>query len=302
MSATTAGTPPRTDDAPAEVRPLRHRWRWIAVFIAALIGAQVVYSMVTNEAFRWQTYSEFLFSPQILNGLGVTLLLTIIAMTLGVLLGTVIAVWRMSSNRVLSGFAWFYAWIFRGTPTLVQLIFFYNLAALYPEIGISIPFGPLLVSADTNTLITPMIAAILGLGLNEAAYMSEIIRGGLMSVPRGQTEAARGLGMTPWQTFRRIVFPQAVRVITPATFNQIIGMLKYTSLVSVLSLGDLLYAAEHIFSRNFQPIPLLMVASTWYLACTSVLMIVQFFLERRINRGATAGTRTAKSRRQEALS
>lgn len=266
------------------------------MLVAIVIIAQVIYSMATNQAFRWPTFFQYLFSPQILEGLGITLALTAAAMILGMLLGTLIAVWRMSSNRVLSGFAWFYAWIFRGTPTLVQLIFFYNLAALYPQIGLGIPFAPLFVSWDTNTVITPMIAAILGLGLNEAAYMSEIVRGGLMSVPRGQVEAARGLGMSPWQSFSRIVLPQAVRVITPATFNQIIGMLKYTSLVSVLSIGDLLYVAEQIFSRNFQPIPLLLVASTWYLLCTSVLMVVQFFIERRINRGMRTVVRAPRRR------
>ncbi|MCH6230826.1 amino acid ABC transporter permease [Microbacterium sp. CFH 31415] len=272
-------------EAPPQVHPARHRWRWVAVVIAALIIAQVLLSMMTNEAFRWGTFLEYLFSAQILDGLAVTLMLTAISMTLGIVLGTVVAVWRMSSNRVLSGFAWFFAWLFRGVPTLVQLVFFYNFAALYPTISIGVPFLEPWVSWDTNTLITPMLAAILGLGLNEAAYMSEIIRGGLMSVPRGQVEAARGLGMTPWQAFSRIVMPQATRVITPATFGQMIGMLKYTSLVSVLSIGDLLYNAEQIFSRNFQPIPLLMVASVWYLFCTSVLMLAQYFIERRINRG-----------------
>ncbi len=279
-----------TAAAPAAVHPLRHRWRWIAVVIAIVIIAQVVVSMVTNEAFRWATFLEYLFSPPILSGLLITLTLTAVSMALGIVLGTVIAVWRMSTNPVLSGFAWFFAWLFRGVPTLVQLVFFYNLAALYPQISIGIPFLEPFASWDTNTIITPMLAAILGLGLNEAAYMSEIIRGGLMSVPRGQIEAARGLGMSPWLTFRRIVMPQATRIIIPATSSQVIGMLKYTSLVSVLSIGDLLYNAEQIFSRNFQPIPLLMVASVWYLVCTSILMIGQHFIERRINRSMLATT------------
>jgi len=282
------------------VHPLRHRWRWVAIAIAVLIVAQVLISVVTNEAFRWGTFFEYLFSPQVLNGLGMTLLLTVISMALGIVLGTVIAVWRMSSNPVLSGFAWFFAWLFRGVPTLVQLVFFYNLAALYPVIALGLPWGEPWVAWDTNVVITPMLAAILGLGLNEAAYMSEIIRGGLISVPRGQIEAARGLGMSPWQTFSRIVMPQATRVITPATFGQIIGMLKYTSLVSVLSIGDLLYNVEQIFSRNFQPIPLLMVASVWYLACTSALMVIQHFVERRINRGSRA--RVASRSRMEKAS
>ena len=255
-----------------------------------------------RRAFAWDTYAKYLFSAPILAGLQLTIALTIAAMALGIVLGVVLAVWRMSDNRILSGFAAFYIWLFRGTPTLVQLIFFYNLSALYPRLGIGIPFGPTLLSGETNALITtPLIAGILGLGLNEAAYMSEIVRGGLLSVPRGQTEAAKGLGMSPFQSFRRIIFPQSVRVIIPATFNNIIGMLKYTSLVSVLSLGDLLYATEQIYARNFAPIPLLLVASTWYLVCTSVLMIAQHYIERAINKGSAPLklTRRAKAPRLE---
>ncbi|WP_433618543.1 amino acid ABC transporter permease [Dactylosporangium sp. CA-139114] len=263
----------------------RHPWRWVSVVIALLLVVRMVVSMITNDAYRWDVFAQYLFSEAILSGLLLTLEVTAMAMALGIVLGVVIAVCRMSRNPILSSFAWFYTWIFRGTPTLVQLIFFYNLSALYPKVTLGIPFGPDLHSWPTNALISAMVAGVLGLGLNEAAYMSEIVRGGLLSIDRGQTEAAMGLGMTPWQTFRRIVLPQAVRVIIPPTFNNIIGMLKYSSLVSVLSLGDLLYVSEQIFSRNFQPIPLLLAASTWYLLCTSVLMVGQIYIERIFGKG-----------------
>ncbi|WP_432988841.1 amino acid ABC transporter permease [Dactylosporangium sp. CA-233914] len=276
---------------PFRVVKQRHPWRWVSVAIALLLAGRLVVSMITNDAYRWDVFAQYMFSEAILSGLLLTLEVTAMAMALGIVLGIVIAVCRMSRNPILSNFAWFYTWIFRGTPTLVQLIFFYNLSALYPKVTLGIPFGPDLHSWPTNALISAMVAGVLGLGLNEAAYMSEIVRGGLLSIDRGQTEAAMGLGMTPWQTFRRIVLPQAVRVIIPPTFNNIIGMLKYSSLVSVLSLGDLLYVSEQIFSRNFQPIPLLLAASTWYLACTSILMVGQIYIERIFGKGvARAGS------------
>lgn len=188
------------------------------------------------------------------------------------------------SDPLLKGFSLTYGWLFRGTPILVQLIIFYNLSALYPQLHLSVPFGGTLWQANTNALISPLVAAILGLALHEAAYMSEIVRGGILSVNRGQWEAAMGIGMTRRQTFSRIVLPQSLKVILPPTFNQIIGMLKYTSLVSVLSLSELLYTTEQIYSQSFKPIPLLFVATTWYLICTSILMLALWFMERRLER------------------
>ncbi|MEO3777600.1 amino acid ABC transporter permease [Micromonospora sp. B11E3] len=287
MDSATAEPRELTREAPEALHVVkqRHPWRWVSVAVALVLAAQMVVSMVTNDAYRWDVFAEYLFSEAILSGLLLTLEVTVLAMSLGIVLGIVIALCRMSQNPILSRFAWFYTWIFRGTPTLVQLIFFYNLSALYPRLTLAIPFGPELHSWPTNAVISAMVAGVLGLGLNEAAYMSEIVRGGLLSIDRGQTEAAKGLGMTPWHTFRRIVLPQAIRVIIPPTFNNIIGMLKYSSLVSVLSLGDLLYVSEQIFSRNFQPIPLLLVASAWYLVCTSILMVAQIYIERIFGRG-----------------
>jgi len=193
---------------------------------------------------------------------------------------------------VVSGAASAYVWFFRGTPLLVQLIFWFNLAALYPTLGFGIPFGPAFVEVDTNSLITPLLAAILGLGLNEGAYMSEIVRAGLLSVDPGQTDAAEALGMRKVQVFRRIVLPQAMRVIIPPTGNETISMLKTTALVSVIAIPDLLFAVQVIYSRNFDVIPLLITASLWYLLVTTVLSIGQYFIERHFKRGDRARERS----------
>jgi polar amino acid transport system permease protein len=196
-------------------------------------------------------------------------------------------VMRLSPNPLVSGASSFYIWFFRGTPVLVQLLFWYNIAALYPMIGLGIPFGPAVVHANANTLITSFVAAILGLGLNEGAYMAEIVRAGIISVDEGQGDAAQSLGMTRLQTMRRIVLPQAMRVIIPPTGNETISMLKTSSLASVIALGELLYAVQAIYSANFKTIPLLIVASIWYIVCTSVLYVGQFYLERYYGRGGT---------------
>jgi polar amino acid transport system permease protein len=202
-------------------------------------------------------------------------------------LGVVLAVMRLSPNPLVSGSSWLYIFFFRGTPVLVQLLFWYNIGALYPQISLGIPFGPAFVHPDANTLITAYRAAILGLGLNEGAYMAEIIRAGIISVDEGQSDAARSLGMTRLQTMRRIVLPQAMRVIIPPTGNETISMLKTTSLASAIAVPELLYAVENIFSQNFKEIPLLIDASIWYLVCTSILYVGQYYLERYYGRGST---------------
>jgi polar amino acid transport system permease protein len=200
-------------------------------------------------------------------------------------LSVAIATLRLSVNPLLSGFSSGYIWFFRGTPVLVQLIFWYNLAALYPEINIGIPHVFILYQGSTNDLITPYTAAILGLGLNEAAYMAEIIRAGMASVDHGQQEAARALGMNKGQWLRRIILPQAIPFIIPPTGNQVIGMLKTTSLVSVISLSDLLYSAQSIYSRTFENIPLLIVACIWYLVATTLLSWLQARIENHFRKG-----------------
>jgi polar amino acid transport system permease protein len=274
---------------PEEIRavPVRHPGRWVAAAVVLVIAAAAINSVVTNPRFEWSVVGHYLFDERVLEGLRVTLELTVIAMAIGVALGILLASMRLSPNPLVSGSSWLYIWFFRGTPVLVQLIFWYNIAALYPKIGLGIPFGPSFVHPDANTLIKPFTAAILGLGLNEGAYMAEIVRAGIISVEEGQDDAARALGMTRLQTMRRVVLPQAMRVIIPPTGNETISMLKTTSLVSVIAVADLLYAVTNIASTNFKLIPLLIVASIWYLACTSILYIGQFYLERYYGRGSS---------------
>ena len=267
--------------------PLRHWGRWISAAIMLLIVAAMCQSFITNPRFHWDMVSKYLLDPAIVRGLVMTIWLTVAAMSIGTLLGTVLAVMRISHNPVLSSFSMGYAWLFRGTPLLVQLIFWYNLAALYPTINLGVPFGPTLFSFNANDYITVYVAALLGLSLNEGAYMSEIVRSGLNAVPTGQREAAEALGMNSRRVLFRIILPQALRVILPPAGNQLIGMLKTTSLVSVIAMQELLYSAQLIYQTNFQPIPLLIVASIWYLALTTVLSILQYFIERHFAKGHT---------------
>jgi polar amino acid transport system permease protein len=279
---------------PDEIRavPVRRPGRWIAAAIVLVIAAALVRSVITSPGFQWGVVGEYLFDDRILEGLVVTIELTVIAMAIGVVLGVILAVMRLSPNPLLSRASWLYIFFFRGTPVLVQLLFWYNIAALYPKLSLGIPFGPAFVHPNANTLITAFRAGILGLGLNEGAYMAEIVRAGIISVDEGQTDAAQSLGMTRVQTLRRIVLPQAMRVIIPPTGNETISMLKTTSLASVITVTELLYAAQLIYSVNFKPIPLLITVSIWYLVCTSVLYVGQFYLERHYARGATRGIST----------
>ncbi len=266
--------------------PVRRPGRWLAAAIVVVLAVALVRSVVDNPNFEWDVVGEYLFDGRILHGLRLTIELTVIAMAIGIVLGVLLAVMRLSPNWLVSGASSFYIWFFRGTPVLVQLLFWYNIAALYPKIGIGVPFGPSFIHADANTLITPFAAAILGLGLNEGAYMAEIVRAGIISVDPGQSDAAQSLGMTRLQTMRRIVLPQAMRVIIPPTGNETISMLKTSSLASVIVVTELLYAAQLIYSVNFKTIPLLIVASVWYIVCTSVLYVGQYYLERHYGRGA----------------
>ncbi len=221
----------------------------------------------------------------------ITIVLTVVAMAIGILLGVLLAVMRQSPNPIVSRSSWLYIWFFRGTPLLVQILFWYNITSLFPTIDLGVPFGPALIHAHGNKLITTFVAAILGLGLNEGAYMAEIVRAGIISVGEGQTDAAASLGMSRLMTMRRIVLPQAMRVILPPTGNETISMLKNTSLVSVIAYSELLYSAQLIYDVNFKTIPLLIVASVWYLALTSVLYVGQFFIERRYGRGFSRAER-----------
>ena len=273
----------RPDDITAV--PVRRPGRWIAAAVIIVIAAALIRSVVTNSRFEWSVVGDYLFDKRILEGLALTIQLTVVAMVVGVVLGVVLAVMRQSVNPLVSRASWLYIWFFRGTPVLVQLLFWYNIAALYPKLALGIPFGPAFVHPDVNKLITAYRAGILGLGLNEGAYMAEIVRAGMISVDPGQTDAAQSLGMTRVQTLRRIVLPQAMRVIIPPTGNETISMLKTTSLVSVIAVSELLYSAEQIYAVNYKTISLLIVASVWYIVCTSVLYVGQHYLERYYGRG-----------------
>ena len=267
---------------------MRHPGRWVAGAVVLLLVAIVVYSVATNPRFGWGTFGDFFFDHRILHGVVVTIELTGISMAIGIVLGVLLAVMRLSPNPLVAASSWTYVWLFRGTPVLVQILFWSFISALYPRISFGVPFGgPELLHGSANAVITPFVAAILALGLNEGAYMAEIVRAGIISVDEGQTEAAHALGMTRLKTMRRIVLPQAMRVIIPPTGNETISMLKTTSLVSVIAYSELLYSAQLIYSVNYLQIPLLLVASAWYLIMTTVLSIGQYYIERRFSRGAS---------------
>jgi polar amino acid transport system permease protein len=283
---------------PEEIKavPVRHPGRWVAALIVLIIAASLVRSAILDtgphKGFGWGVVGDYLFDPRVLHGTVVTIRLTALAMAIGIVLGVVLAVMRLSPNWLISRASWIYIWFFRGTPLLVQILFWNNIGALYKTIVLGVPFGgPGLIHANPNTLIPTSVAVVLALGLNEGAYMAEIVRAGIISVSEGQTEAAQSLGFTRLQVMRLIVLPQAIRVIVPPTGNEVISMLKNTSLASVVAYGELLYAVQLIYSVNYQTIPLLIVASIWYLVMTSVLYVGQYFIERRYGRGFTRAQR-----------
>jgi polar amino acid transport system permease protein len=278
--------PSQSQPDPIKAIPVRHPGRWAAMVIIAVIAAMVIHSVVYNPNWQWSFQWENAFATPVLKGVWTTLWLTALSMIMGVVLGVILAVMRLSPNPVLSGTAWFYVWLFRGTPVLVQLVIWGNLNSLYRTISLGIPFGPEWFVFETRDLIPPVAAALLGLGLNEAAYMSEIIRAGILSVDEGQSEAASALGLSRMQTLRRIVLPQAMRVVVPPTGNETISMLKTTSLVAYVPYVELFFQTSAIGSRTFQPFPMLIMASLWYLAMTSVLMIGQYYIERHYARGS----------------
>lgn len=277
-----------TDNRVAEltVHSRRHPIRLVISSVVLALAVYVVYSVATNSRFGWRIVGQFLFDQRILHGLYTTLLLTLETTVIGLVLGVLVAVMRLSPIPVLALPAWLFTVFFRGTPLLVQIIFWYNLAALYPKIGIGIPGGWTFYSANANELITPLAAGLLALGLNEGAYMSEIIRAGIIGIDKGQSEAGTALGMKPRRVLRRIVLPQAMRTIIPPMGNEIIGLLKGTALVSVIAVTELLFSAQAIYSQNLETIPLLMVASIWYLLATTIMSIGQFYLERHYGRGS----------------
>jgi polar amino acid transport system permease protein len=279
------GTPPEQIVAV----PLRHWGRWLAAILLLVAVALLLRLVISSHFASWVVIKRFLTNKSILQGLRNTVIISVLAQALGIVLGVIFAVMRLSKNPVLSVTSWLYIWFFRGTPVLVQLLFWFNaVPAVFKTFAISIPFTHVvLYHKPMVKFMTPFMAALLGLGLNEGAYMAEIVRAGIISVDEGQTEAAQALGMAGPLVMRRIVLPQAMRVIIPPTGNEFISMLKTSSLASVITYGELLRRAGDIYSTNLRVVDLLLVASFWYLVLTSLATIGQFYLERRFARGAT---------------
>lgn len=265
--------------------PVRHPGRWVAAAVVLVLVAMFVHFLVTSDALDWPEQRKFITSAAVLKGVRNTILLTVAAMVGGMILGTILALMRMSANPLLSSASWCYLWFFRGTPLYTQLLIWGAIGTLFPTVGIGIPFGPEFETWKTQELVTPMLAAGLGLILNEAAYMAEIVRAGILSVDEGQQEAASALGMSRTQTMGRIVLPQAMRVIVPPTGNEVLSMMKNTSLVAAVPFSELTFTAQTIYASTYKIIPMLVMACLWYLLLSSVLMIGQFYLERYFSRG-----------------
>ncbi|WP_157008925.1 amino acid ABC transporter permease [Agromyces laixinhei] len=274
---------------PTKIVRVKHPWR-VAFAVALLaIVAVVVIDAAQRAAFDWPTVGKYVFDQRVSQAAGYTLLLTVLAMVIGVVLGVILAVMRQSENPVLKAIAWVWLWVFRGTPVYVQLVFWGLLSTIYTSIDLGVPFMEPWISFPTTALLNTFWLAVIGLALNESAYMAEIVRAGLLSVDHGQSEAATALGMGWGKSMRRIVLPQAMRVIIPPTGNEVISMLKTTSLVTAVPFTLELYTrTRDISAAIFAPVPLLIVASIWYLAITSILMVGQYFLEKRFARGVGA--------------
>jgi polar amino acid transport system permease protein len=292
-----AGAPPA--DSPSQpsepltaqsVLPLRRPGRWIVTAVVLVLVAQIAHGLATNPFYQWDRFRYWFLRPTILDGLGITLEVTALSAVLGLLGGVLLALGRLSPSPVLRAVSWVYTWLFRSVPLIVVLIFLYNFSALYKTLSLGVPFGPSFVTFDESRLATDMTVAVIGLSLNEAAYAAEVVRGGILSVDQGQHEAAAALGLPKGYQFTRIVLPQALRSIVPNYVNQLIGLIKGTSLVFYVSLLDLFGSVQTMGSTYPGDIvPLLLVATVWYLILTSVVSVVQFYVERYFARGATRG-------------
>ncbi|GAA3579877.1 amino acid ABC transporter permease [Nonomuraea rosea] len=276
---------PLQEERPLPVVTARHPLRWVAAAGVLVLLAMAGNALVTNPAWEWEVVGAYLFAPSVVRSVLVTLELTVMGIVLGFALGTVLALMRLSPNRLLSSVAWAYVWVFRSVPLILQLLFWYNLALLYPRLSVGVPFGPAFFDFGTMDLISPLAAAVLGLSLHQAAYAAEIVRGGLLSVDHGQREAAAALGIPRLRRLFRIILPQAMRTIVPNAGNEIIGLVKGTSVVYIMALPELFYQVQVIYNRNGRVMALLLVAAVWYLLLTTVLSVVQHYVERHYGRG-----------------
>ena len=273
-----------------DAKPVPRPGRWVSAIIVAILAAMAIHGLITNVNFQWDVVFQWLFSASIMQGVAFTIILTVLAMAVGTVLAITMAIMRQSVNPVLRWVAMAYIWFFRGTPIYTQLIFWSLLPTLYPSLSFGVPFlGSMFgweVSFDTATYFTPFWMAFLGLGLNEGAYLAEIMRAGLLSVSKGQWEAATALGMPRATIFRRIILPQAMRVIVPPIGNETISMLKTTSLVSAIPFTlELTFIARQRGQATFAPVPLLIAAAIWYLVITSLLMVIQSMIEKHFGKG-----------------
>ncbi|AYF77162.1 amino acid ABC transporter permease [Nocardia yunnanensis] len=282
------------EDGDLPVVRTRHPWRWVTAAVALVVVAQFAHGLITNAGWDWGTFAQYFTAKSVLSALKVTLELTFWGTLLGFFLGIWLAVARLSNNPVLKAISWTYIWAFRSIPLIVQLLFWFNLAYLYKTLSIGIPFGPEFARFQTNGVISGFTAAVIGLALHQAAYSAEIIRAGIISVDHGQWEAARSLGL-PWhRQFFTVVAPQAMRGILPNAANEVISLFKGTSIVSTMAIAELFYQVQVIYGRNGRVVPLLMVATVWYILLTTVLSIIQFYIERHFARGDRASVRTVK--------
>ncbi|MFG2122417.1 amino acid ABC transporter permease [Streptomyces sp. NPDC048710] len=280
MSSDTLAKVPTAPEIPERadavtIVPQRRLGQWTAAVAVLVLLGLAVNSVLRNKAFQWNVVADYFTSDSVLRGLWLTLWLTAVVMALGFALGALLAAFRLSANPVLRAVSWGYVWLFRSIPILVQLLLWFNIGALYPQI----------LGVKTVNLLSPVAVAVVGLTLHEAAYAAEVVRGGILSVDRGQIEAAQALGLSRWRRWRRIVLPQAMRSIVPPAGNMLIGALKGTSIVSVIAVNDLLFSAQLIYHRTYQVIPLLMVATLWYTIVTSVLGVGQYYVEKHYARG-----------------
>ncbi|MBP1326618.1 polar amino acid transport system permease protein [Leucobacter exalbidus] len=268
---------------------LRHPWRNVFAAVIILVAVLFIYDTAFNRSvYNWGEVGKYLFDVRIMQGVGYTLQLTIYSMVIAVALGITMAVMRQSPNPVVSSVAWVYLWLFRGTPVYVQLVFWGLVPTIYKSLELGIPWTEAVVSLNTKDLLSYFTLAVIGLALNEAAYMAEIVRAGLLSVDEGQAEASKALGLGWWHTMSRVILPQAMRVIIPPTGNELISMLKTTSLVTAVPFTLDVYGRQRdIAAVTYQPVPMLIVASVWYLVVTSILMVGQYFLEKHFAKGVT---------------
>ena len=273
--------------AAQRVLPLRHPGRWIVTAVVVVLIAQVIHGLVTNRFYQWGRFAYWFVRPVIVDGLFITLEVTALSAVLGLLGGILLALARLSRSPVLRAASWTYTWLFRSIPLIVVLLFLYNFSALYHTLSLGVPFGPAFVRFDESHVASDIVIAVVGLSLNEAAYAAEVVRAGILSVDQGQHEAAAALGLPKGYQFSRIVFPQALRAIVPSYVNQLIGLVKSTSLVFYVSLLDLFGSVQSMGSTYPGDIvPLLLVATVWYVILTSVVSVVQFYVERHYSRGA----------------